>query len=224
MPGDGDRGFEPPPVPRLKFNLPKIGAVLVIVVCGIAIFFAAVPSARNYFMGYEIVVSKPASKGHWVSGSFRFQHKWLGHSWNGMGGACAVADIAKLVRADDPHKDELRGACTTQADCNPAKEYQEWYGYCVARPNEAGRCWYKPVAGDDEIQLCRRSIDYDPKKIWTLGEDNRLPEPGQLSRFDVQQFYRDHTNGQAADWALIGVLVDGSGEQHASFGESAKLE
>jgi hypothetical protein len=230
MPGDGQRDFEPPtpPVPGGRDGLfgsgKKIG--LVLAGCGLVLLAIAgfYPPARDIWLGYEIDVSKPALQGNWLSGSFQFRRRLFGSTWNGMGGACAVADIADLVPANHPYKGELvTQPCTTQDQCNPAGAAQHWYGYCVPVTKDEGRCWYKPVEGDNEIQVCRRSIDYDPKKIWNLGEVNKLPDPNQASRFNVQDFYRDNTGGKAANWKLIGLLLDKKGQPHSKYGDSAKL-
>jgi hypothetical protein len=217
MPGDGPRDYEPQ-FPTPKFNWPKVGAIAVVVICGVALLVALIPRARNFFIGYQITVSQPS-----VSGSFFFHPVLGGQPWDGLGGACIVGDFAKLVPATDPYASEtFAGSCTVDAQCNPKGDDQKRGGYCIQSPKEGGRCWYKPVEEETAELVCRRSIDYDPPKTWTAGVHYPVPDPNQVARFNVHDFYRDHTGGKSTQWLLIGLLKNDSG-QHPVYGTPATL-
>ena len=228
MPGDSDSGsgpHDPPNASARSETAARVRKSGLILLAGLIIVILAltIPRTREFFNGYAIVLSKPELKGNWIEGTFQFQHKINGLSWNGTGGACIVADIADLVPAGDEHKAELKGGmCTTQAQCNVAGEAQRWHGYCFGNAEKPGRCFYEPAEGDQDGELCRRSIDYDSPKIWKQGQINRVPDPNTVARFDVRAFYREHTNGRPARWALVGVL-NSDNAQHEIHGEPVLL-
>ncbi len=87
----------------------------------------------------------------------------------GTGGACLVADLSRSTQLALPQ------SCSSGADCSnnlPAG----WFAYCDAGQaggTAAGKCWIRPGTA---AELCNRSADYDPPKVWPDGETQQTPK------------------------------------------------
>jgi len=74
------------------------------------------------------------------------------------GGACII------FRAKDLGFTEMaKKHCTSDSDC--AAPNENFYGYCHQPTN---KCWSKPASADADGELCNRSIDYDPARLWPV--------------------------------------------------------
>lgn len=250
MPGDGPRGdWQPPKPPGPKgpdrFSFGKKLIITIVVFCGLVFIIIVLPFTGvtkpllplGNLYGLDISLSEPKLSGINPSGTFRLYRKPFGFDSDGTGGACMIADIAGLVRADDPLKPELNaGTCNTDDECNP-NPTQTWQGYCVPDyQNQHSRCWYRPADNDpDKKLLCRTSGHYknptDPPAFrgppWPVGVLQNVPYAQTVPntpRFDLQTFYRDHTNGRPAQWRLSGLLFGTApGSVRTKYGNPACL-
>jgi hypothetical protein len=83
----------------------------------------------------------------------------------GTGGACLVADLTSQgIGASTCSRDDQ---CSVSSKDAPAVIRAQWYGYCIAAPGEAKRCWTRPGGRSD---LCRLS----PAQP-LIGVDNTVP-------------------------------------------------
>ena len=246
MPGDGMRGdFEPleRPVPKGLdgFPLRKKLIFTIVAFCGLVFVILAVPftGIAQPLKGLDMWLSKPRLSGTNPSGTFRLQYRRSGFDSDATGGVCLIADIAALVPAGDAHKAEIHGGpCTTDPQCNPSSSPGIWPGYCVPDgPKQPSRCWYRPAADNDATmkkQLCHTSGNHpDPASPpnlrgtpWPVGVNKITPYAQtvpSMPRFDLQAFYRNHTNGKPARWRLSGLLFGRSGSRHMRYGDPACL-
>jgi len=97
----------------------------------------------------------------------------------GTGGACLVANLNILNpgqpgmstpgKIENPDTGTPKRPCLKNSDCqrflNPG-----WAGYC---DEGTGICWVRPGTAEE---LCNRSIDYTPPKIWQDGFKNPTPK------------------------------------------------
>jgi len=203
-----------------------------VAVAGVAVAILALPFAGimqplapvRPFYGLEMSLSKPTLSGMNPSGTFKLQYRPFGLDSLGNGGACLIADIARLVPNTDPHKAEIHaGTCTKPADCNlkgsppPAGV---WEGYCVPDgPKQQGRCWYRPDSDPTKALLCHTSGHHGGP--WPIGVSQTVP---YLPGFNLQAFYQNHTGGEATQWRLSGRLFGTlPGVRRENYGKPACL-
>ena len=209
-----------------------------VAVAGLATVILALPftgitqpwgPVRGFYL-LEMSLSKPTLSGINPTGTFKLQYRPFGLDSRGDGGACLIADIARLVPASNPHDGEIhRGTCTTKPDCEPERALgtQAWEGYCVPDgPNQpAGRCWYRPDDNPTKVLLCHTSGHHGGP--WPVGVDQIVPYAQTVPnapRFDLADFYQTHTGGEATQWRLSGRLFGTQpGVRRENYGKPACL-